>query len=89
MRNDGEWQFEEAQANLGEVVLRAEQEGAQHILNGGRRVAVLLSPAEHERLSRPAGNLVDFMRNSPFGDAAAEGVEFAAPPADPRRNVDY
>lgn len=89
MHDDGIWQIEEAQANLGEVILRAEQEGAQHLLNGGRRVAVLLSSAEHERLSRPAGNLVDFMRNSPFGDAAAEGVEFAAPPADPRRQADY
>ncbi len=59
------WQLQEAKARMSELVKRA-QEAPQSITLHGKPVAVLLSQATFDDLSRASGTLVDFMRASPL-----------------------
>ena len=59
------WQLQEAKARMSELVKRA-QEAPQSITLHGKPVAVVLSQATFESLSRASGTLVDFMRTSPL-----------------------
>lgn len=68
------WQMQEAKARLSEVVKRAEAEGPQDITLHGRSVAVVLSRAAFERLSRRQASLVDFMQASPLAGLDEELV---------------
>ena len=60
------WQLQEAKARLSEVVKKASSAGPQAITVHGERAAVLVSADDFERLSKPRGSLVQFMRKSPL-----------------------
>jgi prevent-host-death family protein len=59
------WQLQDAKARMSELVKRAQQ-APQGITVHGKPVAVVLSQATFESLSRTSGTLVDFMRASPL-----------------------
>jgi len=58
------WPLQHAKAKLSEVVA-ATSDGPQAITVRGRRVAVVLSRADFERLKRN-GSFVEFMQRSPL-----------------------
>jgi prevent-host-death family protein len=60
------WQFQEAKAELSELVKQAEAEGPQEITVQGRTRAVLIAQAEHERLVGAKPAFWEFMRASPL-----------------------
>jgi len=62
----GMWQIQEAKARLSEVVKKAAKEGPQKITVRGEPTAVVISSKEYERLRRPKGSFIEFMRNSPL-----------------------
>lgn len=66
------WQMQDAEAHLSEVVKLAEAEGPQDITLHGRPVAVVLSRAAYERLSRRHASLLDFMQASPLAGLEEE-----------------
>ena len=59
------WQLQEATDRFSEVIERALGEGPQVIAVRGEPVAVVISHAEHLRLTRPQTRFVEFMRSSP------------------------
>ena len=59
------WQLQEAKARMSELVKRA-QEAPQSITLHGKPVAVVVSQAAFDGLSRASESLVDFMRASPL-----------------------
>ena len=65
------WQLQEAKSKFSDVLTRAQSDGPQGITVRGEPVAVLVSRAGYERLTRPKPRLVEFMRRSPM-----VGVEF-------------
>jgi prevent-host-death family protein len=69
VRVKGDWQLQDAKANLSQVVNKALEEGPQRITRHGRAAAVLVSERDFERLvARKRGSLVDFLAHSPLGD---------------------
>ena len=62
------WQLQEAQERLEEVIDRAATDGPQLILRNGVQAAVVISAAEYHRLSRREPDLVEFFRSSPLMD---------------------
>jgi antitoxin Phd len=76
------WQLQEAKDRFSEVVERALREGPQVIAVCGEPVAVLISNAEHARLTQPKPRFVEFMRSSPLF-----GIELdtSRPPGELRR----
>ncbi|MCL4492065.1 MAG: type II toxin-antitoxin system Phd/YefM family antitoxin [Nitrospirae bacterium] len=60
------WQLQEAKARLTEVIKQASKEGPQTITMRGEPTAVVISKDEYERLKRPKGSFVEFMRKSPL-----------------------
>lgn len=60
------WQLQEAKARLSEVIKQASKEGPQTITMRGEPTAVLISKDDYERLKKPRGKFVDFMRKSPL-----------------------
>ena len=60
------WQLQEATDRFSEVIERALNEGPQVIAVRGESAAVLISHAEHARLTRPKPRFVEFMRSSPL-----------------------
>lgn len=74
------WQIQEAKAYLSELFRETERGGPWH----GPDVAVVLSKAEHERLTGAGQPLVEFIRRSPpFG---AEDIDLSRD-ASPTRDV--
>jgi prevent-host-death family protein len=67
------WQLQDAKSRLSEVVDRA-QRAPQGITRHGKPVAVVMSQATFERLSRTKGSLFEFMQASPL--AGADDLEF-------------
>ena len=63
------WQIQEAKAHLSELVRETEHAGPQAITWHGREVAVVLSKAEYDRLSRVGQALVEFIRGPPPYDS--------------------
>jgi prevent-host-death family protein len=59
------WQLQEAKARMSELVRRA-QGAPQEITLHGKPVAVVVSRAAFDAMSRVKGSLVDFMRASPL-----------------------
>lgn len=59
------WPLRDAKNRLGRLLDEA-KEAAQLITVRGREVAVVVSVDEYRRLTRPEGNLVDFLRASPL-----------------------
>jgi prevent-host-death family protein len=64
------WQLQEAKARFSELVRRAGSQGPQDITLHGRRVAVLVSGDEFDRLTRPRESFVDFMLRSPLAGSS-------------------
>ena len=62
----GAWQLQEAKARLSEVIKKAAKEGPQSITVRGQPAAVVISSEEYQRLKRPRGSFVKFMRRSPL-----------------------
>jgi antitoxin Phd len=63
------WQLQEAKARLSELVKQAATGGPQEITVRGEPAAVVLSPADYDRLrrdTRKAPNLSDFLLASPL-----------------------
>lgn len=60
------WQVQEAKARFSEVIRKSKEEGPQRITQRGEPAAVVISNEDYERLKRPKGSFVDFMRNSPL-----------------------
>lgn len=59
------WQLQQAKARLSEVVKRARQSPPGITLHG-KPVAVVVSQATFDSLSRAGGSLLDFMQASPL-----------------------
>jgi prevent-host-death family protein len=86
-KRSGTWQLQEARAKLSDVV-NAAARGPQHITRNGKSVAVVLSPAEYGRLTKPRLNLLEFFQQSPLAAVMAEReVEFERDQG-PLRDVD-
>ena len=66
------WQLQEAKNRLSELVRKARQEGPQVITLHGRDAAVVVSVREYQRIARPKGTLVEFVRKSPLAGAALD-----------------
>jgi prevent-host-death family protein len=66
------WQLQEAKARLSEVVRKAGKEGPQKITLHVKPTAVVISSRDYERLKRPKGSFVRFMRNSPLHGVALD-----------------
>jgi prevent-host-death family protein len=67
VRIKGDWQLQDAKANLSQVVNRALEDGPQRITRHGRAAAVLLSERDFQRLTaRKRGSLVEFFAKSPL-----------------------
>jgi antitoxin Phd len=67
------WQVQEAKNKLSEVIAEAQRRGPQAITRHGRRVAVLLSSADFERLAgRPKTSLLEFLSSPIFGEIELE-----------------
>jgi len=62
----GAWQLQEAKARLSEVIKKATKEGPQSITVRGQPAAVVISSEEYQKLKRPRGSFVKFMRRSPL-----------------------
>ena len=63
------WQLQTAKARFSEVFRRARVEGPQLITRQGKDAVVMLRVEHFEQLmgrSRPASNIVQFLRDSPF-----------------------
>lgn len=60
------WQSHEAKSKFSEVADRALAQGAQIITRRGRRMVVVLSYAEYERLAHQRGSLAQFLLASPL-----------------------
>ena len=60
------WQVQDAKNRFSEMLERARKDGPQTVTRHGRKVAVVLSHEEFEKLSRPKDSLVDYFRNSPL-----------------------
>ncbi|NJD32063.1 MAG: type II toxin-antitoxin system Phd/YefM family antitoxin [Gammaproteobacteria bacterium] len=60
------WQLQDAKARLSELVKLAQQDGPQSITVHGKPAAVVLSPAQYERLVGKRLPFVEFIRRSPL-----------------------
>lgn len=60
------WQLQERQDRLNQVVEEALRAGPQVITANGEETAVVLSMEEYRRLAPPADNLADFLMKSPL-----------------------
>lgn len=66
------WPVQQARARLSQLIDEVLAGGPQRISRRGKDVAVLISAAEYDRLSKPRESLVEFFRNSPLAEAMAE-----------------
>ncbi len=61
------WQMQEARTRFGDLMTAAAEHGPQTIMTrGSRRVAVVLSADDYDRLSRAKPSLARFLRDSPL-----------------------
>jgi prevent-host-death family protein len=66
------WKLEDAKNRFSELVREAIADGPQRVTRSGKSAVVVMSARDYERLTAPE-NLVEFLRDSPFGEAIAEG----------------
>lgn len=59
------WPLQEAKNKLSELIDRAAKGGPQVVTRHGKRVAVVLSASEYDRLRRPRKTLFEFLRSAP------------------------
>ena len=79
------WKLEDAKNRFSEVVRQAARE-PQLVTRNGRDAVVVMSVEAYERLVVPR-DLAEFLRDSPFAEALAEGLELSRP-ADRGRDFD-
>ena len=60
------WKLQDAKNRFSEVVDQAYQQGPQLVSRHGKPAAVVISFEEYKKLSKPAQNLVEFMKSSPL-----------------------
>jgi len=60
------WQLQEAKNKFSELVEQALRNGAQIVTRHGRRVVVVLPYTDYAKMTRPEGNLADFLMRSPM-----------------------
>jgi prevent-host-death family protein len=72
-RADRSWQVQEARARLSSLIDEALAGRPQRISRRGKRVAVIISAADYDRLTAPRENLVEFFRRSPLAEAMMAG----------------
>lgn len=63
---DNIWQLQEAKGKFSEIVDHALAQGAQIITRRGRKVVVVLSYVDYERLTRRGNSLAEFLLASPL-----------------------
>jgi prevent-host-death family protein len=74
------WKLEDARNRFSEVVRRAMGGDPQLVTRNGRDGVVVIGVEEYRRLTAPR-SLLDFLRDSPFADAVAEGeLDLSRPP---------
>lgn len=66
------WKLEDARNRFSEVVRRAMADGPQLVTRHGREAIVMISAEEYRRLTAPR-SLLEFLQDSPFAEAVAEG----------------
>ncbi len=66
------WKLEDAKNRFSELVRRARGEGPQFVTRHGKEAAVVLGIEEYQALTRD-DDLLDFLRESPFGEAVRAG----------------
>lgn len=59
------WPLQEAKNKLSELIDRAARGGPQVVTRHGRRVAVIISVSEYDRLRKPSKTLLEFLRSAP------------------------
>ena len=59
------WPLQQAKNKLSEVIDRAAKVGPQVVTRHGKRVAVVISMREYDRLRRPRKTLLEFLRSAP------------------------
>lgn len=59
------WPLQKAKNKLSEVIDRATTGGPQVVTRHGKRVAVIVSPREFDRLSGAGASLWDYLRAAP------------------------
>jgi antitoxin Phd len=62
------WKLEDAKNQFSRVVREALAGKPQRVTRGGQDAVVIVSAEEYDRLTRPAVDLVDFLRASPLGN---------------------
>ena len=60
------WKLQDAKNRFSELVDRALKDGAQIVTRHGEKVVVVLSYDEYEKITKPEGNLVQFILSSPL-----------------------
>jgi prevent-host-death family protein len=73
------WQLQDAKARFSEVVKLARSEGPQSITVHGRPAAVVLSPADYERLVGRRVPFVEFIRRSPLAGSGIRAERNRSP----------
>lgn len=63
---DNIWQLQEAKGKFSEIVDHALAQGAQIITRRGRKVVVVLSYVDYERLTRRGNSPAEFLLASPL-----------------------
>ena len=61
----GNWPLQEAKNKLSEVISRAAAGGPQVVTRHGKRVAVIVSAQEFDRLTGTGGSLWQYLRAAP------------------------
>ena len=60
------WQLQEAEDRFSSVVDEALKDGPQVIARGDVKTVVVIAVDEYEKLTRPKGSFLEFLRNSPL-----------------------
>jgi len=76
-----EWKIQEAGNNLSEVIDKAVASGPQIITRRGKKIAVILSFGEFQRLQHDKEGLVDFFQRSPLAGISTDRQADLPPPA--------
>jgi prevent-host-death family protein len=66
------WQLQEAKSKFSQVVNRALEDGPQFVTRHGKRVVVILSMDEYQKMAEPQPMLLDILLNSPLSDSGLE-----------------
>jgi prevent-host-death family protein len=85
----GRWQVQAARARFSTLIDEALAGRPQRISRRGRDVAVVVSAADYDRLTKPRDSLVEFFRNSPLAEAMADGKLDLERAQDPIRDLPW